>query len=352
MNHIPVSRFNCLSSWVAALKRAVDKKGVDAHALMVKAGLDVALLGDPLARYPSRQVIEFWKLAIQSTGDPLLGVAVSRQIAVSTFHALGFAILASNDLASMFERMTRYFRLVTNAGEIRFVHEGGVGQLLVKVDADLMTPDDAEALWCALDALLLVVVHACHMLYGADFQPLELRLQRPRPEQRHEALERAFLHVPIYGCDENALLVDDATLSRRLVHGNAELARVNEEATGRYLLGLGAEDGPSQLMAQLKNLLQERLPAGDPPQSEVAQALGLASRTLQRKLADAGTTYRDVIQGTRKALALEYLAQTAYSVSEIAYLLGFAEVSGFTRAFRRWTDTSPSAWREKHRPPL
>ncbi|MDO9004787.1 MAG: AraC family transcriptional regulator [Aquabacterium sp.] len=344
MSNTPVSRFTSLSSWVSALKRAVDKKGVDAHALMVQAGLDVALLGDPLARYPSRQVIEFWKLAIQATGDPLLGVSVSQQIAVSTFHALGFAILASNDLASMFERMTRYFRLVTNAGEIQFVHQGGVGQLLVKADADLLTPDDAEAVWCVLDAVLIVVVRACHMLYGPDFKPLELRLQRPRPA-RHDWLERAFLHVPIYGCAENALLVDEATLSRRLIHGNAELARVNEEATGRYLSGLGAPDGDAQWMTKLKNLLQERLPAGDPPQSEVAQALGLTSRTLQRKLADAGTTYRDVIHRTRQALALEYLAQTTYSVSEIAYLLGFAEVSGFTRAFRRWTGTSPSAWR-------
>lgn len=344
LSNIPVSRFTSLSSWVSALKRAVDKKGVDAHALMLQAGLDVALLNDPLARYPSRQVIEFWKLAIQATGDPLLGVAVSRQIAVSTFHALGFALLASNDLASMFERMTRYFRLVTNAGEIQFVHQEGVGQVLVKVDADLLTPDDAEALWCVLDAVLLVVVRACHMLYGADFKPLELRLQRPRPA-RHESLEKAFLHMPIYGCAENALLVDEATLSRRLIHGNAELARVNEEATGRYLSGLGVPDGDAQWMATLKNLLQERLPAGDPPQSEVAQALGLTPRTLQRKLADAGTTYRDVIHQTRRALALEYLAQTTYSVSEIAYLLGFAEVSGFTRAFRRWTDSSPSAWR-------
>lgn len=311
---------------------------------MGQAGLDVTLLADPLARYPSRQVIEFWKLALQATGDPLLGVSVARQIAVSTFHALGFALLASSDLASMFERMTRYFRLVTNAGEIQFVQEDGVGRLTIKVDADLLTPDDAEVVWCALDALVLVIVHACYMLDGPDFKPLELRLQRPRPAQ-NEALEKAFRLVPIYACADNALLIDEATLGRRLMHANAELVRVNEEAAGRYLSHMGEQDGPSQLLVRLKRLLQERLPAGDPPQAEVAEALGLNPRTLQRKLADAGTTYRDLINDTRHALALEYLDRTAYSVSEIAYLLGFAEVSGFTRAFRRWTGTSPSAWR-------
>lgn len=333
-----------LSSWVYALKRAVDQKGIDADALMRQSGLDVALLSDPLARYPTDQVIHFWRLALKASGDPLMGISVAQQIVVPTFHALGFALLASGDLASMFERLARYFRLVSSAGEIRFVCEGGVGHLTIEVDPHLLTPDDAEVVWCGLDALWLVIVHACIMIYGPDFKPLELRLQRPRPAQ-HEALEKAFRHVPIYGCANNVLLIDEATLRRRLVLGNAELVRVNEEAAGRYLSGLTEQDEPAQLLARLKQLLRERLPGGDPPQAEVAEALGMLPRTLQRKLADAGTTYRDLINTTRHALALEYLGRPAYSVSEIAYLLGFAEVSGFTRAFRRWTGTSPSAWR-------
>lgn len=341
----PASQSTSLSSWVCALKRSVDAKGIDAAALMTRAGLDADLLSDPLARYPSRQVMDFWKLAIEATGDRLLGVCVARHIAVSTFHALGFALLASSDLASMFDRMTRYFRIVTDAGEIQFTREAGAGMLTLTGDAGLLTPADEEVKWCALDALLVAIVGGCRMLYGAEFKPLELRLQRPRPE-RHEVLERAFGHVPVYGCADNTLVVDEDTLSRRLLHANPELARVNDEATGRYLSALGEAAEPAQFLLQLRQLLRERLPAGDPPQIEVAAALGMTSRTLQRKLAETRTTYRDLLNDTRHALALEYLGLKTYSVSEIAYLLGFAEVSAFTRAFRRWTGTSPSGWRD------
>jgi AraC-like DNA-binding protein len=77
----------------------------------------------------------------------------------------------------------------------------------------------------------------------------------------------------------------------------------------------------------------------------VAEILNMSPRTLQRKLGDARTTYKDVLNETRHDLALAYLSAPRHSVSEVTYLLGFSAVSCFTRAFRRWTGQSPTAWR-------
>lgn len=338
----PAHRATSLSTWVLAVKRAVEGKGVDAQALMHEVGMDPALLKDPLARYPVRETMVFWQRAIEATGEPLLGLDVARQITPMTFHALGYAGLASGNLADLFTRLSRYFRVVSDAGELSFERVGQAGRLCMSGDAHLLAAADAQAAWNAVDAFMLVILRACGSLYGPDFKVLELRLQRPRPLD-HERYERALRVVPIYGSHDNALWLDEAVLTRALTYADEELARINEEVARRYLSRW--QQGQADLVACLQEWLRTQLPQGEPRQEDAAAHFGLTTRSLQRRLADQGTIYRDVLQQTRHALAQEHLRAGTYSLSEIAYLLGFAELSAFTRAFRRWSGQTPSAWR-------
>ncbi|MEY2838137.1 MAG: hypothetical protein RJB60_436 [Pseudomonadota bacterium] len=339
----PATRASSLSSWVAAVKRAVEAKGLDAAALMRQAGMDLSLLDDPLARYPSEQTMAFWTLALQASGDPLLGLHTARHISPATFHALGYAALASSTLDEYFQRAARYFRVVTDAGELTYTRTPSHGRLTMLGHPALIASDTAGVAWCLIDCFIYTTLRVCGLLYGPSFEVLEIRLQRPAPSQR-EVFEQVLRHAPIYGCDDNTVLVADEVLRKPLPHANTILARVNEEALSRYLADLNHGDNVS---ARLKRLLQERLPSGDPSQDELAALLHMTTRSLQRRLAELGTTYRELINQTRHELSLEYLAQRQHSISDIAYLLGFAEVSAFTRAFKRWTGQSPTAWREQ-----
>ena len=83
----------------------------------------------------------------------------------------------------------------------------------------------------------------------------------------------------------------------------------------------------------------------EPSQEEVAEQLHMSPRTLQRRIGDSGTTYKEILDKTRHALAMAYLSAPQHSVSDVTYLLGFSCDSSFTRAFRRWTGQSPSDWR-------
>ena len=339
----PATRASSLSSWVAAVKRAVEAKGLDAAALMHQAGMDLSLLDDPLARYPAEQSLSFWTLALKASGDPLLGLHTARHIAPATFHALGYAALASSTLDEYFERVARYFKVVTDAGELTYTRTASHGRMTMVGHPALIASDTAGVAWCLIDCFMYTTVRVCGLLHGPSFQALEIRLQRPVPEQR-EVFEEVMRHKPIYGCDDNSVLVSDEVLRKPLPHANSILARVNEEALGRYLADLSHGD---DVRARLKRLLQERLPSGDPSQDELATLLHMTTRSLQRRLAELGTTYRELINQTRHELSIEYLAQRQHSISDIAYLLGFAEVSAFTRAFKRWTGQSPSAWRDQ-----
>ena len=88
-------------------------------------------------------------------------------------------------------------------------------------------------------------------------------------------------------------------------------------------------------------------PQSHPDPEAIARRLAVSLRSLQRKLADEGTSFAALLDETRSTLARGYLDEDRYSVSEITYLLGFAGVSAFSHAFKRWTGSSPSAYRRK-----
>ena len=102
---------------------------------------------------------------------------------------------------------------------------------------------------------------------------------------------------------------------------------------------------PRRPPREVVSKIVERLPDGPPSQQQIAEALHVSNRTLQRKLKDEGTSFMDLLQDTRMQLARRYLRQPSRSVVETAYLLGFSEPSTFSRAFKRWTGVAPAEYR-------
>ena len=338
---LPADDASALRSWLLAAKRAVEQRGVDANALLREVGLDLSTLSGPMARYPARLGLAFWQKALEATGEELLGVDVALQFLPLNFTALGYALMASENLAQMYLRLARYAHVVTDAADVRFNLGTGSGCLTVTGDQALLGTARPATVWSIYDYAMLTLVRGSRMLYGRDFAPLELRLQRQRPTD-HLRFERVLRCTPVYGCEDNALLVDHATLHKPLSFANQEVVKASEEAMDRYRSHWPDRSLPDQLAALLKDML----PSGEPRQEDVAQRLAMTLRTLQRRLAELGTGYRDVLNQTRHQLALDHLRNDQCSVGDISFLLGFSEVSAFTRAFKRWTGTSPSTWRQ------
>jgi AraC-like DNA-binding protein len=137
------------------------------------------------------------------------------------------------------------------------------------------------------------------------------------------------------------LVFDADSIERPLEGGNPELARYNDVIALQYLTRIERDD----IQRRVRDVLLQRLEGSEPSQEEIAERLHMSARTLQRKLADSGTTYKEILDETRHALALAYLSAPQSSVNEVTYLLGFSSGSCFTRAFRRWTGQSPTSWR-------
>jgi AraC-like DNA-binding protein len=121
-----------------------------------------------------------------------------------------------------------------------------------------------------------------------------------------------------------------------------ELARMNDQTVIDYLARFDREN----ITMQVRSKIIEQLPEGRPSQGDIAVKLNTSLRSLQRRLRDQDTSFKELLSNTQQELALSYIRDSSRSIGEITYLLGFSEPSNFTRAFKRWTGKSPGEYRE------
>jgi AraC-like DNA-binding protein len=327
-----VGRGYIIATWIKAIGRALDAAGCNGAALLAEAGFDLHDLDGPNARCPLVNNTRLWELAVAATGDPAFGLKVASHIKHTTFHALSYGLAASSTLHEAFERLRRYCHVASDAVSYEFSRCSGGYELIIHPTADVAFE--------SMDMLVAAHLRMCRSLIGRDFSPLSIELRRPMPA-RIEDFER-LLRAPLtFGAARNRLAFDRDSIERALEGGNPELARYSDVIALQYLSRIGRDD----IQARVREALLRRLEGSEPSQEEIAEQLYMSARTLQRKLGDSGTTYKELLDETRRALALAYLSAPQHSVNEITYLLGFSSGSCFTRAFRRWTGQSPSDWR-------
>lgn len=324
-----------LSSWTTALLQTLKAQGVDGTALLRQAGLDPALLDDPNARYPVDSHAELWRLAVQATGNEAIGLQVAAHAKPTTFHALGYSISASASLLEVFERVQRYFRIVTDAAEFEVIRKGETYTLNARVPPERVRPAPQS-----LDAFMALLVRFCRELYPGEFRLCGLRLQHPAPGDLQPYIDY-FGVVPEFDAPVNGLCVPAGIAETRLPTGNPELARISDQVAREYLARLDKEN----ISNRVHVLLTQMLPSGTASQENIARELHMSLRSLQRKLADEGVTYKELLDTTRRDLALSYMREGKRSVSELTFLLGFSDSSSFARAFKRWTGRSPREYK-------
>jgi len=330
--HTAAGRGFLLGTWVKAICRALDAAGCDGPGVLAEAGFELKDLEGPNARCSVTKTAPLWRIAVAATGDPAFGIKVASHIKQTSFHALGYGLSASSTLKEAFQRVQRFCHVVSDAVDYQFFKCGSDYHFLIEPVPGVP--------YESVDALVGAYLRMCRSLSGRDHSPLLIELRRPRPavvDDFHRLL-RAPL---VFGAEHNRLIFDGASLERPLDGGNPELARHNDAIAIKYL----ARIERNNIEARVREVLTRRLEGSEPSQEEVAELLNVSPRTLQRKLGDAGTTFKEILDETRQALALAYLTDPDRSVGDITYLLGFSCGSSFTRAFRRWTGQSPSDWR-------
>ncbi|WP_339529281.1 AraC family transcriptional regulator [Pseudomonas mucidolens] len=325
-----------LASWTRALRKQLDALGLDSAALCAEAGLDPQHMDDPNARYPLSATTRLWELAVQASGDPAIGLRVSRFVSPTTFHALGYALVASGSLREVFERIVRYHQVVSDALCLELKHEGE------RYCFRLLRAEGRPApAFEAIDAFVAIYVRTCRNRLGRDYAPLAVYLRRPAPADP-EPWHKVFRAPVFFAAEEDRLEFAQADFDSHLDDANPELAEHNETVLKRTL----AQLQPLTWERKVRSAIEAQLPDGEPGAERIAQALHLSLRSLQRHLADEGCRFDALLNECRENLALQHLRDPDCSLAEISHLLGFADTSSFNRAFKRWTGMTPGQFRE------
>jgi AraC-like DNA-binding protein len=175
----------------------------------------------------------------------------------------------------------------------------------------------------------------CHDAYGPDLQLREVLLAHPWQACAYEQ----YFGCPVrYQSDRSGLIFPIEVVHHPLPAVNQELAIANDRIMGDFDRSLT----DNSIIARVRRAVMDRLTSGKPSAQEVARALAVAPRTLQRKLQEEGTTFQEVSDEVRKELALQYVESGEYDLSVVTYLTGFASPSAFSRAYKAWTGRTPS----------
>jgi AraC-like DNA-binding protein len=267
--------------------------------------------------------------------DPHLGLHLGERVRPRATNVVTYLGMSSRTLREGLERLIRYQRIIAGGARLQLRDEGA--QTFVRIE---FGSQELPATRDEIDFWAVVLMKFSRWITDLDIALREVRFAYPRPEDTSER-ERIFDCCPRFDAGESGLLMASAHLSRPSIHANPEIARAHEQFAEAYLAGLD----DASTTRQLRELLVSLLERGPLDLQTVASRLHMSARTLQRRLRDEGTSYREVVDELRRDVALNQLRSTDTPIEEITYLIGFSELSPFYRAFRRWTGQTPVEYR-------
>lgn len=281
------------------------------------------------------QFFAIWSALADISGDPAIGLRMATSLDESVMPPSFLAAHYARDFRDALQRVARFKRLC--APEDILIEEREDRCEIVFT----WTHSESEAIPPALvDASMASLLELGRRGTRAPVVPLAVDLTGA--ERARAAQERYYGCRVRFGSSNNRLTLNRADVDKPFLTYNAELLEILVPELDRRF---ERQVQTLSLAEQVKWVLRSRLTAGRPDIGSVASELAMSERSLQRKLTDEGLTFQDVLSETRHELALEYLSDSSLEIAEVAYLVGYEDQNSFFRAFRKWEDGTPSAWR-------
>ncbi|MEM9573718.1 MAG: helix-turn-helix domain-containing protein [Pseudomonadota bacterium] len=307
--------------------------GLDPERVLVESGLSYTGPGSLNQKVTASQFIEVWKTIERLSEDEdiveKLGVSIARGATLTAFFALTFAPNARIGLA----RMVRYSQLL---GPVHLhVTESGTNLRLAlsSADPDLEVPPSLAAVYCVgyVEKIRSMTAHPIVPVEATLNQDIHLR-RRVGHLIGCTPLESELTSLTFSACDAD----------RPFISENGELWTEIETDLNRQL-SLRASTLP--MAERVKVAILDLLPKGMVTGSAVADVIGVSRSTLQRRLAAEAVSFHQILEQTRKDLAIRYVSKSSLSNSEISFLLAYKDPNSFYRGFKRWTGLTPRDYR-------
>ena len=272
--------------------------------------------------------------ALERIDDEAVGIRAGGLLHPSYLGVFGHAWLASPSLAASLEMLQRYCRTFRKNLDVSIEFSAD----FVEISYRSHMPQPYAAI--DLDSQLAGLVHLCRLQSDPGFVPASVSFERQCPADRAPWDE--FFGVPVrFGAEVNSVTVESSVANRILTTAHLGIFNQHQEQLEQTIARLNLAD----VVGQVRVAIQQLLPSGSISEQKVARIVGKTTSTLYRALRQQGTTFRKLLREVRMDLARRYVADPRYNMTEIAFMLGYAEASAFSRAFRKWFGKSPSGAR-------
>lgn len=328
--------FTSIATITEVIARTLESYQIDSREAFESVGLPAEPYRNPDARVSKAALEELWEVGERLTGNPCIGFEIGLNFHATNIHAVGYAWLASSTLREALERLVRYQRLISTAAEMDLVEDSNGVHLQIDPSPGIDLGDDAS---------FTAVITMCRDMTHAEFRAKSIHMMRPEPPCHRKLAE--FFQCPVeYNANLDKITFTAESVDEPVTRPNPALAQASEEVAREYLANMDKKD----VVARARVAIIDHLPDGEPSRREVASELAMSERTLARRLSDRDYTFSGLVDEVRGQLAKEYLRQSRFSVTDVAFLLGFSDQSNFARAFKRWTDESPTDFRARALP--
>jgi AraC-like DNA-binding protein len=320
------------------LSARLQEAGIRVSAILKNAGLPPDLFDQPRVLLTTEELFALWRGIGYASRDPAIGLELGTETKPEHFDPVALAALSTSNFGEAMRQVARHKQLSCPE---EITHEIDEAEWSIQFRWLLANDAEPEILTDLCFAWVLTI--ARHGT-GSRMSPLRLELVRPRTYAK--TLERHFGCPVTFGAARNAIVFRASDAALPFVTRNAELlAMLAPQLDEELKQHIGHETFPERVRAAI----QRKLAGRRPKMQDVARELQISSRTLQRRLQDAGYSFQQVLEEARHQLARHYLNNSLLELNETAYLLGYEDSNSFVRAFRVWEGVPPAHWRGAQR---
>ena len=321
-----------------ALPQVVQGLGFSPHEVLSDGGFDVGLFDDPdnTMSYAARGRLMAHCAA--KTGCEHFGLLVGQCDSLNSLGLVGLLMKYSADVGAALSNLVRYFHLHAHGASASLEVEGDTVILGYQILERRVQGNDQVG-----DGAVAAMANMVRELCGPEWQPMEVWFMHRKPENLQAF--REFFRAPLrYDAEHYAIVFPAAWLRRPLAEVDPDLQRLLQKQIDSLAVRHG-EDFPEQVRAVLRAALLNGYARAD----QVAALFSMHPRTLSRRLHTCGVAYQQLVDEGRFEVAQQMLRDSDLQVSQIAFMLHYAESRSFIRAFRRWSGTTPASWRAMQR---
>jgi len=320
------------------LAARLQESGIRLSALLQIAGLPAGFLDQPRVLATTEELFALWRGIGEASGNPAIGLELGTETRPEHFDPIALVALSTANFGEAMQQMARYKQLSCPE---EIVHEADGAEWNIQFRWLLADGVEPTILTDLCFAWVL-----CIARHGTGNRIAPLRLELAREPAHSRVLERHFGCPVVFGAARNAIVFRASDAALPFVTRNAELLAMLAPQFDEELKRRNVEE---TFPERVRATIQRKLAGQRPKIHEIARELHLSSRTLQRRLQDAGYSFQQILEDARRQLARHYLNSSLLELNETAYLLGYEDANSFVRAFRTWEGIPPAHWRDVQR---